>query len=598
MATIIEPDPTAGDAVGAEASLRTTLELARPAMWRLTWASLLGAAAVGAGIGLMATSAWLISRASQRPPEPTLALAIVAVQFFGLSRGLFRYAHRLVTHDVAFRALADLRVRSYAQLEALAPAGSPAFAGGDLLARVVHDIDSLQDLLVRVIPPFVIALVVGGATVLLMWVILPAAGLIVAAALVLAATALTWLTGRLARQAESRQVAVRGELTAAIVDLLRGAPELTAFGAIDAQLERAEALDAELRTAAAAAARTAGVGQGSATLLSGLAMWGAVVVGIAAVRSGRLDGVLLAVIALVPLAAFELLSDIPTAAQTLRRVRRAAARTFAILDTPPPVTEPATPATIQGGPHTLSVAQLRARYNDDGPWVLDGLDLDLAPGRKIAVVGRSGAGKSTLADVLLRFVPYQCGSVTLNGVEITDLDGDRLRRVVGLVAQDSHLFDTTLEENLRLAQREASDSDLREALRRASLLPWVDGLPHGLATRVGPNGASMSGGQRQRLAVARALLAGFEILVADEPGEHLDITTADALVADLVATAGDRALLLITHRLAGLEAVDEVLVLEEGTVVERGTHAELLAAAGRYASMWIREAGPIQPTGA
>ena len=517
------------------------------------------------------------------------------MQFFGLSRGLFRYAQRLVSHDVAFRSLADLRVRCYERLEALAPAGVPVFARGDLLARVVHDIDSLQDLMLRVIPGFAIALLVGTATVVLMWLILPVAGVIMLATLLLAATALTWLTGRLAQRVESRQAAVRGELTDAVVDLLQGAPELTAFGALEGQLDRTVALDAQLGATAAASARTAGIGQGSVTLLSGLAMWGALVAGVAAVRDGTLDGVLLAVIALVPLAAFELLTDLPTAAQALRRVRRAAGRTFQIIDTPPPVAEPVVALAVPQPPVTLRVRDLRARYLDAGPWVLDGLDLELSPGRKVAIVGRSGAGKSTLADVLLRFLPYQAGSVTIDGVEISELEGDRLRRVIGLVSQDAHVFDTTLEENLRLARREATEPDLRVALHRASLLSWTEALPAGLATPVGPNGASISGGQRQRLAVARVLLAGFPILVADEPGEHLDTPTADALVADLLATTSDQALLLITHRLAGLEAVDEVIVLEGGRAVERGTHAELLDAAGRYASMWTRETGAVRP---
>jgi thiol reductant ABC exporter CydC subunit len=577
-----------------EAPLRATLELARPAAGRLTLATLLGAGAVGAGIGLIATSAWLISRASQRPVEASLTLAIVAVQFFGLSRGLFRYAQRLVSHDVAFRTLADLRMRTYARLEALAPAGLPAFRRGDLLSRIVSDIDSLQDLMLRVIPPFGIALIVGLATVALMYGILPAAGLVMLVALLLAAFALTWVTGRLARSVEAREAVVRGELTAAVVDLLQGGDELRAFGALDAQLQRTAGLDAELGRVAAASARTAGVGQGATTLLSGLAMWGALAVGIAAVHGGTMSGVVLAVIALVPLAAFELLTDLPTATQALRRVRRAAARTLEVVDTPPPVSDPADPAPAPRPPATLRVHGLRVRYGESGPWVLDGLDLELVPGRKLAVVGRSGAGKSTLAEVLLRFLPYQGGSVTLDGVPIDALAGDELRRVVGQVSQDAHVFDTTLEENVRLARREATDDDLRAALRRASLLDWIDLLPNGLKTRVGHNGAEISGGQRQRLAVARALLAGFPMLVADEPGEHLDTATADTLVADLLAGVGDQAVLLITHRLTGLEAVDEVIVLEDGRAVERGTHAELLAAAGVYASMWMRETGAVQ----
>ncbi|MGA9859687.1 MAG: ABC transporter transmembrane domain-containing protein, partial [Solirubrobacteraceae bacterium] len=258
-------DPVwAHETAGPQAPVRATLALAltRPVAGRLALATLLGAGALGAGIGLMATSAWLISRASQRPPESALAIAIVAVQLFGLSRGLFRYEQRLVGHDSAFRSLAALRVRSYERLETLAPAGLAAFRSADLLARVVHDIDSLQDVLLRVIPAFAIALIVGAGTVGLMWWILPAAGLILLAALMLTATALTWLTGRLARRSEGEQTAIRGEMTVAVVDMLYGAPELTAYGAVGAQRRRIAASEARLVRAVSSAARTAGVGQG------------------------------------------------------------------------------------------------------------------------------------------------------------------------------------------------------------------------------------------------------------------------------------------------------------------------------------------------
>jgi thiol reductant ABC exporter CydC subunit len=565
--------------------------LARPAVGRLAVATLLGAGAIGAGIGLIATSAWLISRASQRPAESSLAIAIVAVQFFGLSRGLCRYGQRLVGHDAAFRALAALRVSSYTQLDALAPAGLPAFRSGDLLARLVDDIDSLQDLLLRVIPPFVIALLVGAGTVALVWWILPAAGVILLSSLLLATTALTWLTGRLSRRAETRQATIRGDLSAAVVDLIEGSSELTAYGALNAQLARTSSIDAQLTRVACATARTAGVGQGLATLLSGLAMWGALVVGVAAIHDGTLDGVLLAVIALVPLAAFELVTDLPTATQTLQRVRRSATRTLEVLDASPPVIDPIDPRPVPArSPRSILVRGLRVRYGREGPWVLDGVDLDLAPGRTVALVGRSGAGKSTLADVLLHFLPYEAGSVTLDGVEISDLAGADYRRVIGLISQDAHIFDTTLEENLRLARRDATEAELESVLRRARLLDWTAGLPDGLATQVGARGARISGGQRQRLALARALLAQFPVLVADEPGEHLDTNTADALVTDLLNAADGRAVLLITHRLAGLAGVDEVIVLERGRVTERGTHADLIARGGDYARMWAREA--------
>jgi thiol reductant ABC exporter CydC subunit len=576
---------------GPQAPLLRTLAIARPAAGRLALATLLGAGAVGAAIGLIATSAWLISRSAQRPQESAVAIAIAGVQFFALSRGLCRYGERVVGHDAAFRVLSDLRVRVYERLERLAPLGLPAFGSGDLLARLIHDVDSLQDLLVRVAPPFAIALVVGAATVVLQWWMLPVAGLILLVALLLAGTLVPWLTGMLAARAEARQAAARGELTSSVVDLIEGAPELAVNGATAGQLGLALAADAELAHLAGASARTAGIGQGLSTLCAGLAMWGALLVGVSAVNAGRLHGVLLAGIALIPLVAFELVAGLPIATQTLRRVRRSAARVLEVMDTPPPVLEPAHPIALSPRPrsHALRVRDLRCRYPGEPRWALAGVDLDLSPGRRVAVVGPSGAGKSTLAGVLLRFLAYEGGSVTLDDVEIAELDGDECRRVVGLVAQDAHVFDNTLEENLRLAKRGATEDQMRAALAKVRLLDWTAILPAGLDTEVGERGARMSGGQRQRLAIARALLADFPVLVLDEPGEHLDTQTADAIVADLLAITEGRTTLLITHRLTGLEDVDEVLVLDHGRVLERGTHGELIGLGGRYSELWQRE---------
>jgi thiol reductant ABC exporter CydC subunit len=571
--------------------LLRTLGFARPAAARLILATLLGACALGAAIGLIATSAWLISRSSQRPTESALAIAIVGVQFFALARGLLRYTERLVAHDAAFRVLRELRVELYRKLERLAPLGLPAFRSGDLLARLVHDIDSLQDLLLRALPPFAIALVVGVATVGLVWWMLPAAGVTLLCALLLAGVLVPWLTGRLAARAGASQAGARGELTASVVELIEGAPELLVNGAGALQLGRAMEADAKLGRVARASARTAGVGQGLAVLLCGLAMWATLLVGVDAVRAGRLDGVLLAGLALIPLVAFELVSGLPTASQSLQSVRRSAARVFAVIDARPPIAEPDQPQAIAPPPHTLEVRALRVGYPGQSRWALAGLDLDLSSGRTVAIVGRSGAGKSTLAAVLARFLPYGAGSVALDGTEIADLDGDAYRRVVGLIGQDVHVFDNTLEENLRLARRDASEQELREALDRVRLLEWTKELPAGLRTEVGERGASLSGGQRQRLGLARALLADFPILLLDEPCEHLDTPTADAILADLLAARRGRATLLITHRLVGLRAVDEVLVLDRGRVIERGPHAALVLSGGSYEELWRRECG-------
>jgi thiol reductant ABC exporter CydC subunit len=566
------------------------LALTRGGGGRLVVAGLLGAGAVCAAVGLLATSAWLISRASQHPPVEVLAVAIVGVRFFGIARGVARYLERLVGHDAALRSLTGVRVRVYERLEQLAPAGLPAFRSGDLLARVVADVDALQDLPLRVLQPVLVALVAGAAVVGLLWWLLPAAGLLLAVLLVTAAVAVPAVTQALARRSEARLASARAELAHSVVDLLQGAPDLVAYGAAGDQLARTSAADADLTRSATASARTSGVGAGLAALLAGGAVWGAAVLGLAAVRDGRLAGVLLAVVVLTPLGAFEAVAALPLATQVLERVRRSGGRVLEVLRAPVPVADPVPAETVPApaGVPPVRLSGVGATWPGAAEPALRGVDLDLAPGRRVAVVGPSGAGKSTLAAVLLRFLPYD-GSVTLAGVELAALDGDAVRRYVGLCAQDAHVFDTTLEQNLRIARPDASAAEVRAALAAARLDGWVDSLPQGLATELGERGAATSGGQRQRIALARALLADFPVLLLDEPGEHLDVATADRLTADLLDATQGRTTVLVTHRLAGLDAVDEVVVLDRGTVVERGTHAELLAAGGTYAALWARE---------
>jgi thiol reductant ABC exporter CydC subunit len=569
-------------------SLRRILGLVRPSVGRLTITTLLGAAAAGSGVALLATSAWLISRAAQHPSVVDLGLAIIGVRFFAISRGLFRYTERVFGHDTALRVLAGLRVRIYERLEALAPAGLPAFRRGDLLTRLVQDVDSVQDLMLRVISPYAVALLVA-LPAAVFWYLLPPAGLLLTAGLVGAIFVVPLASRTLAHRREARLAAARGDLSSSMVELLEGAADLVAFGAMDDHLSRVAAADEEITRISTATAHTAGTGSGLITLLGGLTVWSVLAVGVGAVHSGRLEGPLLAVVALTPLALFETVTGLPAAAQCLARVRRSAARVFEVIDSTPPTGDPDVPESLPFPPYTLRVRGLGARYDTRAEWALDGIDLDLAPGQRIGVIGPSGAGKSSLAGVLLRFLPYERGSVTLDGIEVCALAGDDVRRVVGLAAQDSHVFDTTIRENLMLAKRDATEEAVRTALDRARLLEWVEQLPEGLDTEVGQHGARMSGGQRQRLAVARALLADFAVLILDEPGEHLDTATADALTADLLDVTRGQTTLMISHRVTGMEDLDEVLVLDAGKVIERGTPAQLLELNGAYASQWHRE---------
>ncbi|MEU6471651.1 thiol reductant ABC exporter subunit CydD [Streptomyces massasporeus] len=565
---------------------------------RLGLALLLGSLALGSAVGLMATSGWLISRASQHPPVLYLMMAVTATRAFGIGRAVFRYAERLVSHDAVLRMLADTRVAVFRRLERLAPAGLRRVRRGDLLSRLVADVDALQDYWLRWLLPAGAAVAVSAASVGFTAWLLPEAGAVLAAGLLAAGAGVPLITGAVARRAEHRLAPARGVLATRVADLLTGTAELTVAGALPARTARTREADGVLTRIASRAATATALGDGLTALISGLTVTAAALVGAQAVAAGRLDGVTMAVVVLTPLAAFEAVLGLPLAVQYRQRVRRSAERVYEVLDAPEPVREPERPRQAPASPFPLVVTGLTARHAGQDRDALSGLDLTLEEGRRIAVVGPSGSGKTTLAQVLLRFLDAQAGSYTLAGVDAYGLRGDDVRGLVGLCAQDAHLFDSSLRENLLLARKDAGEEHLRAALDRARLLDWADSLPDGLDTLVGEHGARLSGGQRQRLALARALLADFPVLVLDEPAEHLDLPTADALTADLLAATTGRTTLLITHRLAGLEAVDEVIVLDEGRVVQRGPYAELLAADGPLRGMAEREAAAESLVGA
>lgn len=556
---------------------------------RLTLALLLGSLAVGSAVGLMAVSGWLISRASEEPPVMYLMMAVTATRAFGIGRAVFRYAERLVSHDAVLKLLADLRVSVYRGLERIAPGGLRTRRRGDLLSRLVADVDALQDYWLRWLLPVGTAVVVGAAAAGFTGWLLPEAGVILAVGLLVAGVGVPLVSGACARRTERQLAPARAALATRVTDLLGGTAELTVAGALPARQTRLRAADTLLTGIASRAAAATALGGGLSALVCGLTVVAAAIVAVPAVHDGRLPGVALAVVVLTPLAAFEAVTGLPLAVQYRRRVARSAERVFEVLDAPVPVQEPPAPAEAPASPFPLEVRGLSARHPGARHDALASLDLTLTPGRRIAVVGPSGSGKTTLAQVLLRFLDASSGTYRLGGVDAASLESDTVRRSVGLCAQDAHVFDSTIRENLRLARLGATDAELRDALSRARLLDWVLALPQELDTPVGEHGARLSGGQRQRLALARALLAGFPVLVLDEPAEHLDLPTADALTADLLDATRGCATVLITHRLAGLDSVDEVLVLDAGRVVQRGPFAELAAEDGPLRRMLERE---------
>jgi ATP-binding cassette subfamily C protein CydC len=592
--TTVQPDApdefagSAGSAVPRSTDgrpLRRLLRLARPMRGRLLLSVVAGAAATGCGVGLLAVSGFLLARASEHPNIIAISVAVVAVRALSVGRGVSRYVERLASHDVAFRVLADIRVAIYQRLERLAPAGLAAFRSGDLLARLISDVDATQDLFIRGIGPPLAAAGVGAGAVIVCLLIFAPAGAVLALGLLVAGAALPQMAVVVSRRAARGSAPARGELGATVTDLLSGAADLHAFGAQDAALAAAAAADGQLTALARRSATAAGLGTGLIMAISGLTVWGVLVLGVAGVADSTLTRVPLAVVTLTALAAFEAVTAMPAAALQLSAARASAGRICAVLDTPDPVAEPVAPRPLPAGPVHVRLRGVQVRYEPGAPLALDGLDLDLRPGRRVALIGPSGAGKSTVAAVLLRFCDPVGGTVTLNGADITGFAADDVRAVIGGCPQDPHIFDATIRDNLRLARPGATSHELADAADRARLRHWIESLPQGWDTQVGAHGAAISGGERQRLALARALLANPAVLILDEPTAHLDPEARGALTADLLAATRGRATLLITHELQGLDQVDEIIVLDHGQVAQRGTHEQLLRADGPYRQM-------------
>jgi ATP-binding cassette subfamily C protein CydC len=517
-----------------------------------------------ANVALLATSGWFITAMG------LAGLGLMTLNYFtpaaairGLAilRTLGRYVERLVTHEATFRLIAGLRVWFYRHLEPLAPARLQHYRGGDLLSRIRADIDNLDNLYLRVVAPTAAALI---SSVVLVWFMARFSGaiaLVDAAGLTIAGVALPLASRRLGRSPGRRAVTTRADLRSAVADGVRGLGELAVCGAVATHAARVAGGGRALTDEGRSLARIGAVTSALSGLAAQLALWGALVLAIPLVRSGALAGPELAMVALFVLASFEAVSPLPLAFGALGETLEAARRIFEVVDAMPAVRDPVRPATAPRR-FDIKVRGLRMRYHDGGPWALDGIDLDVPQGGSIGIVGPSGAGKTSLLNVLLRFWEYQEGTVEIGGVALRDLDSSATRNLCAVVAQDTHLFNATVRDNLLLARPDASADDLRAVLTDVGILGEIEALPRGLDTLVGETGTRFSGGQTRRIAIARALLKDAPILVLDEPTEGLDAASERAVLHALDRLMAGRTTLLVTHRPQALRHVDAVVHLD------------------------------------
>ena len=543
-----------------------------------------GVASIASSIGLLTVSAYLISSAALHPPLLDLTLAIVGVRFFGIARAVFRYLERLVSHDLSLHLLADLRSRIARAIHRLGPAGVASFRAGDLVGRVLEDVDEIQHVFVRVIAPPLIAIVVALLTLLLALLWLPASVPTILIPLLAAGFLVPWVTES-AGSASGRAVSgERGRLIGRTVETIEGAQAIVALGEEDRMLA---SVDEATIGVAAAERRTAwlhGFGDAMILVLVGAALVGTLWVSAAAVNRGSLDGVMVAVLAMLAITPFEAVAPLPSAFERLGRSLGAADRLFEVNDAESPTSTPEQPVPIP--PNATLNVQGAVVIAPGGDRILGPIDLAVRPGARIGIVGETGAGKTTLAHVMCRFRDPDEGVVSLGGVDLRETDPDGLRAVVGYEDDRAFLFRGSIAGNVRIGDPEASNDDVRAVLDRVGFGQWGDERPDALDFDVGEGGEAVSGGQRRRLALARALLAEFPILVVDEPISGLDPVTAEAVMDDLLDAANDRALVLITHRPVGLDRMDEIIVMKDGEIQARGTHEELLETSDRYRGMW------------
>lgn len=545
---------------------------------------LLGSGALGAAIALSATAAWLIARASEHPPVLFLTVAAVSVRLFGVSRAVLRYCQRLTSHRVALEGMDSLRQNLYRILSMQRIDTLTSIKRGDLLARTGRDVDDVGDLVVKTFLPVIVATVVALGTVIGIGLVSPASGLILALSLLISGAFAPLLSSRAARIAQIDTTEARTQLAAHTLSLVEGASELQVAGRIDDLRSAIAGSESRLVAASNRAARLAALAAGIDRAAMGAAVVAALLIGIPSTNGGLVAPVMLAVLVLTPLASFEGTAELAPAMVQLVRSANAAARIDELLAHEAPVNAHPVPASTAP---MLSARGLAIGW-PKGPILAEGIDLELEPGRSLALVGPSGIGKTTLALTLAGLIPAKAGTVTIGGTDVWAAERTDLSRFLTVTAEDAHVFASTVLENLRVANGALGEDEAEALLRRAGLEQWIDALPAGLHTPIGSQGATVSGGERRRLLIARALASPAPLLILDEAGEHLDASTADALIADVLSDA-ERGILLISHRLSALENADEIIVLGPGPgpdgptrILDRGAHAELAERSAPY----------------